>query len=123
MQNGFTDTDVVDILISVNGVANCRMHFQLTTKCTTAAGLSTITYTITNFLDSDCTIVDLIVDDQIFPFETGINPGSIGKVKFTRNGSCISTLGTVYVECGNQEFEFGSLCTAVLKGHINNPAN
>ncbi|MDQ0200188.1 hypothetical protein [Neobacillus ginsengisoli] len=120
LTNGFTDKDVIDIVTSVNGVPNCRIHFELTTKCTTAAGLTTITYTITNFLDSNSTIYDLIVEDQIFPFDGGIHPGSIGRAKFTRNGTCVPIVGTVFVEFGSQEFEFGSLCTAMLKGPCNN---
>jgi hypothetical protein len=121
LTNVFNCTDVIDITASVKGASNSRIHFQLTTDCISVDGLTTITYTITHFLDSTVTIIYLIVDDQLFPFDTGVNPGSIGKIQYSRNGYYIPTQGSVYVETDSQGFEFGSLCTAVLKGHCTNP--
>jgi hypothetical protein len=116
----FSDTDVIDIWTSVDGGPKSRMHFQLTTECTTVGELTTIIYTITNFLDSNATIFDLIVDDQIFTFDSGINPGSIGTVRFKRKGTFGPALASVAVQCGSVEFEFGSICTAVLTGYSSN---
>ena len=122
LTKGFYHNDVIDIVTSVNGGSKCRMHFQLTTESITGGGLTTITYSIMNFLDSNCIIYYLIVEDQLFPFDSGINPGNIGTVKFSRNGSCVPAAGSVFVECGNLEFEFGPICTGVLNGDCNNPS-
>ncbi|MGG1401338.1 hypothetical protein ABE288_26475 [Bacillus salipaludis] len=121
LANGFYHTEVIDIVTSVTGGAKCRMHFQLTTESMTGGGLTTITYTITNFLDSNCMIFYLTVDEHLFPFDPGIAPGGIGTIKFSRNGASVPAIGNVYMECGGLEFEFGSLCTAVLKGDCGTP--
>ncbi|NRD79820.1 hypothetical protein HPT25_21015 [Bacillus sp. BRMEA1] len=117
----FNCTDGIDITVNVKGSSHSRIHFQLTTECTSEQGLTTITYTITHFLDSTVSLIYLNVDDQIFPFDTGINPGSIGKVQFTRSGFYVPALGSVFIETSTQGYEFGSLCTAVLKGPCHPP--
>ncbi|MDN3016387.1 hypothetical protein PH210_09255 [Paenibacillus sp. BSR1-1] len=115
MTKAFSDTDVIDIVTRVNGQVDCRIHFQLTTDCIIEEGFTKITYTITNFLDSTSSIAYFMVDEQLFTFESGVNPGSIGKIHFKRNGSCEPAMGAVYIETDTQGFEFGNLSTAVIK--------
>ena len=119
MTKTFSESDVIDISTRVNGQVDCRIHFQLTTECIMEEGFTKITYTITNFLDSTSSIVYLVIDELLFPFDSGVNPGSIGKVHFKRNGSCVPALGTVYIETDSQGFEFGKLSTAVIKREVN----
>lgn len=115
MTKAYSESDVIDIFTRKNGQLDCRIHFQLTTECIMEEGFTKITYTITNFLDSTSSIVYLMVDEQVFPFESGVNPGSIGKIHFKRNGICVPAIGTVYIETDSQGFEFGNLSTAVIK--------